>query len=89
VSLSSLEHQKLHVYLCLWLVSSLLTCSFILNFHIRATRVIATVKSSQIVFLLVLLLESGIKKLLRDRVDSFRLEYGLKLMAVLGRLGQY
>jgi len=31
VSLSSLKHSKLHVYLCLWPVPSLLTCSSILN----------------------------------------------------------
>jgi len=55
--------------------------------HIRAMRVITTVESSQIVFLLVLLLESGIEIFLHDRVDSFGLEHGLKLMAVLGRLG--
>jgi len=51
-------------------------------------RIVATVKSLQVVFLLVLLLESGVEKLLHDRVDSLRLEYGLKLMAVFGRLGQ-
>jgi len=29
--LSSSEHSKLHVYLCLWFVPSLLTCSSMLN----------------------------------------------------------
>jgi len=43
--------------------------------HILITRVIAAVKSSQIVFFLVLLLEGGVEHLLHDRVDLFRLEH--------------
>jgi len=36
----------------------------------------------------MLLLESRVEMFLDDRVDSFRLEQGLKLMAVLSHLGQ-
>ena len=43
--------------------------------HILTTCVIAAVKNSQIVFFLVLLLESGVEKFLHDGVDSFRLEH--------------
>jgi hypothetical protein len=47
--------------------------------HIRATRVIAAVESSQIVLLLVLLHESGVDTFLHDRVNPSRLQHGLKL----------
>jgi len=45
-------------------------------------------ESSQIVLLLVLLLERGIEMLLHDRIDLFRLKHGLKIDAVLGCLRQ-